>query len=529
MTCRGCEIPRAVAPPYLLADSFSAVTSNTSVISLLRQLRDAWYSLDHFGIALPLGKTPKCRYSEKGFSLKPIFSLNAVHSVGAPTGLLFIGCLAGLSVPDLRKAILQLSGEGRGSTSLFVLVSNAVRLLTDLKGRNRGPLSIAPARYVPDGILQRSDWEHPDPSRWYFVAESSRVAVTTIVPGRPAKRTVSRAAGSRCLGGSTQKRHINARPSAFEDARVLALKTRAMTAFGLLALSPSTRYGPAKLSTRMYKSYRPRPPPRLNARTSLCLEAAQNQNGRKTPTRLSRAHLAFNFPPTTLALMSSLRTPTSVSRPKHDAGNAVKNDEGASTKSTCGTVTAHHHHGSKAPESRDINAAMFTQGLKSREADPYSAIDVYLKQTKKQDPKDMFYFGIALCEHGDHIISWGISLIYATHRNRIVLTFVLMHVITGNAGVVALIERIPFPTSQVWRAASQQFTSHDRYLKDSGRIRSHLSAGPEMILDKARAFAGFAMQVMYGALLREAAKDVVVLGIKLDVVFVQVVEKILGA
>lgn len=42
--------------------------------------------------------------------------------------------------------------------------------------------------------------------------------------------------GSRCLGGSTQKRHINARPSAFEDARVLALKTRAMTAFGLLAV-----------------------------------------------------------------------------------------------------------------------------------------------------------------------------------------------------------------------------------------------------------------------------------------------------
>ncbi|KAI7540958.1 hypothetical protein KC331_g8867 [Hortaea werneckii] len=118
----------------------------------------------------------------------------------------------------------------------------------------------------------------------------------------------------------------------------------------------------------------------------LCLEAAQNQNGRKTPTRLSRAHLAFNFPPTTLALMSSLRTPTSVSRPKHDAGNTVKNDEGASTQSTCGTVTAHHHHGSKPPESRDIDAAMFTQGLKSREADPYSAIDVYLKQTKKQDP-----------------------------------------------------------------------------------------------------------------------------------------------
>ena len=111
--------------------------------------------------------------------------------------------------------------------------------------------------------------------------------------------------------------------------------------------------------------------------------------------------------------MSSLRTATRVSRPKHDAGNGVKNDEAyvsccdgmnhitpplilrkhrASVKSTCGTVTAHHHHhhGSKtqrtAPESRDINAAMFTQGLKSRETDPYSAIDVYLKQTKKQDP-----------------------------------------------------------------------------------------------------------------------------------------------
>ncbi|GAB1740870.1 hypothetical protein NU219Hw_g5948t1 [Hortaea werneckii] len=88
--------------------------------------------------------------------------------------------------------------------------------------------------------------------------------------------------------------------------------------------------------------------------------------------------------------MSSLRTPTSVSRPKHDAGNTVKNDEGASTKSTCGTATAHHHHGSKtqraSQEARDIDAATFTQGLKSREADPYSAIDVYLKQTKKQDP-----------------------------------------------------------------------------------------------------------------------------------------------
>ncbi|KAI7111897.1 hypothetical protein KC343_g19520, partial [Hortaea werneckii] len=95
-----------------------------------------------------------------------------------------------------------------------------------------------------------------------------------------------------------------------------------------------------------------------------------------------------------VALMSSLRTATSVSRPKHDAGNGVKNDEAASVKSTCGTVTAHHHHhhhhGTKpqrtAAESRDIDAAMFTQGLKSRETDPYSAIDVYLKQTKKQDP-----------------------------------------------------------------------------------------------------------------------------------------------
>ncbi|KAI6797946.1 hypothetical protein KC363_g2368 [Hortaea werneckii] len=115
----------------------------------------------------------------------------------------------------------------------------------------------------------------------------------------------------------------------------------------------------------------------------------------KTPPDFERALLAFNLPPTNLALMSSLRTPTTNSRPKHDASNGVKNDEAESTRSTCGTVTAHHHHhhhhhGSKtqrtAQESRDINAAMFTQGLKSRENDPYSAIDVYLKQTKKQDP-----------------------------------------------------------------------------------------------------------------------------------------------
>lgn len=73
------------------------------------------------------------------------FVLTSQRSVGAPTGLLFIGCLAGLSVPDLEKGHRDLlrpfHALGESPTFevaaafrrrerahlLFVLVSNAVR------------------------------------------------------------------------------------------------------------------------------------------------------------------------------------------------------------------------------------------------------------------------------------------------------------------------------------------------------------------------------------------------------------------
>lgn len=78
------------------------------------------------------------------------------------------------------------------------------------------------------------------------------------------------------------------------------------------------------------------------------------------------------------------------------------------------------------------------------------------------------------------------------HRSRIDLTFVLMHVITGTASVLALIERMPSPKSKFWRATRQRFIWHERDLKESGRIRSHLNAEPEVIVDQARDFASFA-------------------------------------